>query len=445
MTVLERLCRSKVEYIMGCACFAGAFLFMEECMSKILCLLCIILLCCIAFVGCGEEETEHVHDYKLAEDKAATCTTMGGKLYRCECGDVQMRDIVDAFGHVEVKYKSKEPTCTEKGWEEHTWCPVCGFYGARTDILPLGHDIVSHEGRAATCMEKGWDAYETCSRCDYTTYNELPLVDHVYDNVVVTEPTTTERGYTTYSCDCGDSYVTNYTEPSSYSLGLKYKLSSDGTGYVIEDEGTCLDENIIIPELYNGLPVIGIDSTSFWFCSFIKSVYIPANVIYIGEWAFSNCTSLETVTFADNSKLQSIGEKAFSKTGIATISLPDTVSELGISAFERCESLTSIRIPAGVTQILNHTFARCYNLTTIIIPTSVLYVGTYAFESCENATVYYEGAYSEWENIYFDDYYSNDLARFYRYYYRETPPTNDDPYWHYNSDGEIEIWDRYYS
>ena len=34
---------------------------------------------------------------------------------------------------------------------------------------------------------------------------------HAY-SAVVTEPTCTERGYTTYVCDCGDSYVADYTD-----------------------------------------------------------------------------------------------------------------------------------------------------------------------------------------------------------------------------------------
>ena len=39
---------------------------------------------------------------------------------------------------------------------------------------------------------------------------------HSYDSVV-TLPTCTEQGYTTYTCDCGDSYVDNYTEATGHS------------------------------------------------------------------------------------------------------------------------------------------------------------------------------------------------------------------------------------
>ena len=48
----------------------------------------------------------------------------------------------------------------------------------------------------------------TCSRCDYTTYVEKVALGHDY-KTVVTAPTCTEQGYTTYTCHCGHSYTDN--------------------------------------------------------------------------------------------------------------------------------------------------------------------------------------------------------------------------------------------
>lgn len=75
-----------------------------------------------------------------------------------------------------------------------------------TDLCKDGHDLQSHEAQAPTCQESGWEAYEDCSRCYYTTYVEIPAGDHVY-KTAVTEPTCTAEGYTTYTCDCGDTYT----------------------------------------------------------------------------------------------------------------------------------------------------------------------------------------------------------------------------------------------
>lgn len=55
---------------------------------------------------------------------------------------------------------------------------------------------------------------------------ELPH-EHSYEKVV-TAPTCTEKGYTTYTCACGDSYVADYTDPTGHSF-TKYESNNDAT------------------------------------------------------------------------------------------------------------------------------------------------------------------------------------------------------------------------
>ena len=89
-----------------------------------------------------------------------------------------------------------DPTCTEDGYTTHT-CP-CGNVVVDTKVDALGHDFVSG----------------VCSVCGATDH------EHVYDSVV-TDPTCTEAGYTTYTCNvpnCGHTY----TEPGEAALGHSY-------------------------------------------------------------------------------------------------------------------------------------------------------------------------------------------------------------------------------
>ena len=59
----------------------------------------------------------------------------------------------------------------------------------------------------------------TCTRCDYSTYEEKAALNHDYESVL-TAPTCTEKGYTTYTCSHGDdTYVSNYVD----ALGHKYE------------------------------------------------------------------------------------------------------------------------------------------------------------------------------------------------------------------------------
>ncbi|MBR4432837.1 MAG: InlB B-repeat-containing protein, partial [Paludibacteraceae bacterium] len=109
------------------------------------------------------------------------------------------------------------PTCTEQGYTTYT-CKDGGDSYVSDYVEALGHDLIHHSGKAATCTESGWNAYDTCSRCDYTTYQQVPSVGHNY-TAVVTQPTCTEKGYTTHTCSgCGDSYVDSYVDALGHDL-----------------------------------------------------------------------------------------------------------------------------------------------------------------------------------------------------------------------------------
>lgn len=104
-------------------------------------------------------------------------------------------------------------------------CAVCGKEYGEKD--PDNHDLIPHEAKAPTCTEIGWDAYETCSRCDYTTYAELPALNHDYQAVTV-DPTCEADGYTVFTCSrCKDSYAANPTDQLGHRFGA---WSPNGTG-----------------------------------------------------------------------------------------------------------------------------------------------------------------------------------------------------------------------
>ena len=103
-------------------------------------------------------------------------------------------------------------TCTAKAV-----CEVCGGEYGEKD--PNNHALVQHAAKAPTCTEKGWNAYDTCSRCDYTTYAELPALNHDYQAVTV-EPTCETDGYTVFTCSrCKDSYTADPTDKLGHQFG----------------------------------------------------------------------------------------------------------------------------------------------------------------------------------------------------------------------------------
>ncbi|MBE6861452.1 MAG: hypothetical protein E7497_00935 [Ruminococcus sp.] len=109
------------------------------------------------------------------------------------------------------------------------------------------------------------------------------------------------------------------------------------------------------------------------------------SVTSIGDWAFSDCDVMTTITIPDS--VASIGDMAFTDCGaMATITIPDSVTSIGASAFFSCTSLTSITIPDSVTSIGDYAFYACYALTSITIPDSVTGIGKAAFYYCEALT-----------------------------------------------------------
>ena len=125
----------------------------------------------------------------------------------------------------------------------------------------------------------------------------------------------------------------------------------------------------------------------------ISSIVIPKTVTYLGgydqqsyqlESAFYNAKALERVEFEDG--MTKIPSRSLEFCCVKTIIIPDTVTEIEDSAFERCENLTSITIPNSVTKIGKYVFENCTGLTSITIPNSVTKIGESVFRDCAGLT-----------------------------------------------------------
>ena len=94
------------------------------------------------------------------------------------------------------------------------------------------------------------------------------------------------------------------------------------------------------------------------------SVTIPDSVTKIGSSAFEDCTELINVTIPDS--VTKIGYSAFSGcTGLTSVTIPDSVTYIGTEAFDSCTGLTSITVPDSVTEIGSRAFEYCTGLTSI--------------------------------------------------------------------------------
>ena len=85
-------------------------------------------------------------------------------------------------------------------------------------------------------------------------------------------------------------------------------------------------------------------------------------------------------------------------------------------------------------------FSGCSGLASITIGNSVTSIGLSAFNGCTWLDkIYYQSTAEDWNKI-DNDGDDGTLTSATRYYYSETKPTESGNYWHYNDNGEIEEW-----
>ena len=138
------------------------------------------------------------------------------------------------------------------------------------------------------------------------------------------------------------------------------------------------EKKFIIPD-----SVTSIGDHAFSECSSLHSVTIPDSVTSIGDWAFSGCSSLHSVTIPGS--VNSIGDGVFSSCrSLHSVTIPDSVTSIGDWAFSWCESLQSVTIPDSVTSIGGSAFRGCESLQSVTIPDSVTSIGNEAFNDCSS-------------------------------------------------------------
>ena len=116
----------------------------------------------------------------------------------------------------------------------------------------------------------------------------------------------------------------------------------------------------------------------------ITTVTIPESVTSIGVGTFSSCESLKSVTINSDKVANSANLKELFGSQVTEYIIGNSVKSIGDKAFAGCSLLTSITIPASVTSIGYNAFSRCSSLKSITIPAGVTSIGYNAFSSCES-------------------------------------------------------------
>ena len=117
----------------------------------------------------------------------------------------------------------------------------------------------------------------------------------------------------------------------------------------------------------------------------MRQVILPTTLKVLGDDAFSGCKELKRVTFGEGSRLEEIGSRCFSGSGVEEITIPGGVTVICERAFSECKALRKVSFQEGskLERIEKMCFAES-SLEEIEVPRTLRAINAYAFENCEH-------------------------------------------------------------
>ena len=121
-------------------------------------------------------------------------------------------------------------------------------------------------------------------------------------------------------------------------------------------------------------------------CNFTGSLSIPSSVIEIAMHAFDGCSGFNNLTIGNS--VTTIGSAAFQGCSgfTGSLTIPNSVTSIGNFAFSLCGFIGTLTIPNSVTAISDYTFQSCHFTGSLSIPNSVTTIGNSAFKNCQYFT-----------------------------------------------------------
>ena len=170
---------------------------------------------------------------------------------RCTGVETRGGTVIEKNGHTPaqaVRENEKAATCAVPGsYDEVVYCQTCREELSRAKVIVTVEHNYTSVVSEPTCTHMGYTTY-TCEGCAYTFFGDyVPMTAHRYVDTVV-EPTTEVQGYTVHTCmACGYSYVDSITDvlpsPMHYIIPSLEEIQATLTIKSAENEYTVTSSN----------------------------------------------------------------------------------------------------------------------------------------------------------------------------------------------------------
>ncbi len=149
----------------------------------------------------------------------------------------------------------------------------------------------------------------------------------------------------------------------------------NGTIVAVREED--MGEGVVVPEGVTAISAKAFSRTQ------LASITLPESLEEIGEGAFRECLDLEQVTCLGS--LKTIGKQAFSSCPKLTrLEVPEGITRLEEATFQNCTALQQITLPQSLKEIGDNVFRGCKKLKDVVLPGNLEKIGYAAFSNCQS-------------------------------------------------------------
>lgn len=210
----------------------------------------------------------------------------------------------------------------------------------------------------------------------------LPLL--VLMSMLISIGTVSAEGYGDYTYAVWGSDSEQYVSLITWNgSDTELTVPAEINGIPVKDIGSCFNDNTSLTSVTLPESVTTIEDYAFSDCTYLETIIAPG-VTAIEQNAFDGCTALKTISLPS---LTTLGVYAFKNcTALESVTDLGSLSALPDYAFECCTKLSSVTLPVGLTSIGNNAFYECGALSSIVLPSTLQTIGTYAFYGCTSLT-----------------------------------------------------------